>query len=65
MFIQELLGDVYRDVTGIGYIDVKTFSTIDNGKTPEPEEYGENKNIAADVRQKILVEEKRIEVELA
>lgn len=65
LFIQELLGDVYRDVTGIGYIDVKTFSTTDNGKTPEPEEYGENKNIAADVRQKILVEEKRIEVELA
>ena len=64
LFIQELLGDVYRDVTGIGYIDVKTFSTTDNGKTPEPEEYGENKNIAADVRQRILVEEKRIEVEL-
>lgn len=64
LFIQELLGDVYRDVTGIGYIDVKTFSTTDNGKTPEPEEYGENKNIPADVRQRILVEEKRIEVEL-
>lgn len=65
LFIQELLGDVYRGVTGIGYIDVKTFATTDSGKTPEPEEYGENKNIAADVRQRILVEEKRIEVELA
>lgn len=64
LFIQELLGDVYRSVTGVGYIDVKTFATTDTGKTPETGEYGENKNIAADVRQRILVEEKRIEVEL-
>ena len=64
LFIQELLGDVYRSVTGIGYIDVKTFATTDTGKTPDSGEYGENKNIAADVRQRILVEEKRIEVEL-
>ena len=30
------------DKNGIGYIDVKTFSTTDNAKTPEPKEYGEN-----------------------
>lgn len=64
LYIQELLGDIYRSVSGVGYIDVKTYSTTDSGKTPEPEEYGENKNIVADVRQRIVVEDKRIEVEL-
>lgn len=64
LYIQELLGDIYRNVSGVGYIDVKTYSTTDSGKTPEPEEYGENKNIVADVRQRIVVEDKRIEVEL-
>ena len=64
LYIQELLGDIYRNVSGVGYIDVKTYSTTDSGKTPEPEEYGENKNIVADVRQRIVVEDTRIEVEL-
>ena len=64
LYIQELLGDIYRSVSGVGYIDVKTYSTTDSGKTPESEEYGENKNILADVRQRIVVEDTRIEVEL-
>lgn len=65
LLIQELLGDIYRNVTGIGYIRIQSFATQESGKVPENEEYRENENITINARQRALVEEKRIEVELA
>lgn len=65
LLIQELLGDIYRNVTGIGYIRIQSFATQESGKVPENEEYRENENITINAQQRALVEEKRIEVELA
>lgn len=62
LFLQELLGEIYRRVSGVGFVEIKTFATTDSGKTPNAEEYLEHKNLTVDVRQRISVEPKRIEV---
>lgn len=61
VYIQRFIGEVYRRVTGMGYVDIEVFSTTDGGVAPD--EY-RRENIKVTVRQKAVIEEKRIEVTL-
>lgn len=56
---QKLISDIYKQVTGISYVDISAFSSTDAGRTPDSYPL-ENVNVG--VRQKAVIEEKRIEV---
>ena len=59
VFPQKYIGDLYRCVTGVAYVDISTFATTDSSAAPGEYQYG---NIPVSVRQKALIEGKRIEV---
>ncbi len=59
VFLQKYIGDIYRCVTGVAYVEVAAASTTDPSAAPT--EYTQA-NTTISVRQKALVEEKRIEV---
>ena len=59
VFPQKYIGDIYQCVTGVSYVDISTFATTDSGAAPGEYRHG---NIPVSVRQKALIEGKRIEV---
>lgn len=59
VFPQKYIGDIYQCVAGVSYVDISTFSTTDSGAAPGEYQHG---NIPVSVRQKALIEGKRIEV---
>lgn len=59
VFPQKYVGDIYSHVTGVSYVDMKVSATTESGVVPA--EYAQG-NITISVRQKALIEEKRIEV---
>lgn len=59
VFPQKYIGDIYQCVTGVSYVDISTFATTDSSAAPGEYQYG---NIPVSVRQKALIEGKRIEV---
>lgn len=60
--LTQLLNDgIYRMVAGITYVDVYTAYSTDSAYVPEDSEY-QLKNIPATSRQKVLIDENRIEV---
>lgn len=63
VYTQKFIGGIYRQVTGVSFVEIAAFSTTDAGTVPEPDDYAED-NILVSSRQKALIEEKRIEVVL-
>lgn len=61
LLTQRLIGDIFRKVTGIAFVKFAAASSVNAGEVPT--EY-EHENIAISSRQKAVIEEKRIEVEL-
>lgn len=60
--LTQLLNDgIYDAVAGITYIEIYTAYGTDSVYVPQPEDY-EQKNIIVNTRQKILIDETRIEV---
>lgn len=61
LLTQLLTDSIYGAVAGITYIDIYTAYSTDKNYIPTEEEY-QMKNVSASSRQKILIEEARIEV---
>lgn len=59
VFTQTFLNDIYKRVSGIAFVEIKVFSTIDPGETPTSYD---DENIIVSARQRAVIEEKRIEV---
>lgn len=64
LLTQLLTEGIYASVSGITYIDIYTAYSADRGHVPQEEEY-QQKNIIVTTRQKILIEDTRIEVEFS
>lgn len=61
---QKLNDQLYKNIAGLTYIDIKAFSTQDKDYVPAKDEYV-NVNISVTSRQKILAAANRIEVDIA
>lgn len=63
LLIQLLNEGIYNVVAGITYVEIKTAFSIDIAHIPKPEDY-KPENIIVTSRQKVLIDERRIEVML-
>ena len=63
LLIQLLNEGIYGDIAGITYVDIYTAYSIDPSYIPKDNEY-QQANVIAIMRQKVLVDEARIEVSL-
>ena len=61
LLIQMLNEGIYEDVAGVTYIDIFTAYSDVPGYSPEAVDY-KQKNIIVSMRQKVLIDETRIEV---
>lgn len=61
LLIQKVLEGLYKDISGVNYIDISVASSTNKSHVPGPSEY-KQKNVIATERQKVLIGETRIEV---
>lgn len=59
VYPQKYIGELYRKIAGVSYVGIGVFSTTESGAVPT--EYTEG-NVSVAVRQKALIDEKRMEV---
>lgn len=61
VYPQKYIGEIYRRIAGVSFVKIGVFSTVDPGVVPT--EYAEG-NVPVAVRQKAMLEQKRMEVEI-
>lgn len=59
VYPQKFIGELYRKIAGVSFVNIGVFSTTEPGAVPT--EYAEG-NVSIAVRQKALIDEKRMEV---